>query len=91
MDELIVWDEDEGLEGNGSHVAENDLTRDDVEDVLRDESFAVHAYSRSSGHNATFGYTPAGEHIVVFWREDNDDPRVVYPVTAYRVPPRSRR
>ena len=89
--ETIIWDEDWGTAGNGTHIAENGLTREDVEHVLYDNDFRVHAASRSSGRNATFGHTPAGVHIVVFWREDNVDPRVVYPITAYEVDPPSRR
>ena len=32
-----------------------------------------------------FGYTPAGDHIIVLWDEVSDDPPAIYPVTAYRV------
>ena len=42
----------------------------------------------SPGHPATFGWTSAGEHIIVVWENVFDDPKTVYPVTAYETPPR---
>jgi hypothetical protein len=44
--------------------------------------------SRSSGRPTAFGWTTSGERIAVVFEEVSDDPRMVYPVTAYRVPPK---
>jgi hypothetical protein len=30
---------------------------------------------------------PLAKHTIVIWEEVNDDPRMIYPVTAYEVPP----
>jgi len=44
------------------------------------------ASSGSTGRPCKFGYTSTGKHIIVVWDEVNDDPRMIYPVTAYEVP-----
>ena len=46
----------------------------------------ANAFSRSSGLPCKFGYTSAGRFIIVVFTEENDDPKVVFPVTAYDVP-----
>lgn len=38
----------------------------------------------------TFGYTSGGRHLAVAWIHVLDDPRTVYPVTAYDAPERLR-
>ena len=43
-------------------------------------------FSNSSGLPCKFGYTSTGKYIIVIWEESHDDPRTVYPVTAYEVP-----
>jgi hypothetical protein len=46
--------------------------------------------SDSSGLPVTFGWTDTGRHIIVVWENVFDDPKTVYPVTAYETPPRRR-
>ena len=83
MDPQIIWDDEPG--GNVEHVAENGLTPDEVDEVLLDDTIPT-AYSRSSARPCKFGYTSTGKHIIVIWDEVNEDPRIIYPVTAYEVP-----
>jgi hypothetical protein len=79
----ILWNEDEDdPRSNVRHIAENDLTQEDVGAVL--ENPTSRSKSRSSGEEAAFGYTPDGRYIiVVFERIDKD---TVFPITAYEVP-----
>lgn len=78
----IIWDDESDPRGNVQHIAEHGLTTDEVEAVLCNPASADS--SDSSGHPCVFGFTSAGEYIiVVFERVDEDS---VYPVTAYHVP-----
>jgi hypothetical protein len=79
----IIWDDERGQ--NVEHVAEHGLTPDEVEDVLLDDTIPA-AHSNSSGLPCKFGYTSTGRYIIVVWQEVNEDPRIIYPVTAYEVP-----
>ena len=83
----ILWDLDDERDGNVQHVAEHGLTKDEVDSVLLNPNNEVDE-SHSSGRPATFGYTETGRHIIVVWENVLDDPKMVYPVTAYDVPPR---
>ncbi len=82
----ILWDLDDEPDGNVQHVALHDLTKEEVESVLLDPNTEVDE-SQSSGLPATFGWTDTGRHIIVIWENVLDDPKTVYPVTAYEVPP----
>jgi len=82
MDISVVWDDEPG--GNVEHIAEHGLTPDEVDGVLLDDSIPT-AYSASSGRPCKFGYTYTRKHIIVMWDELNDDPRMIYPVSAYEV------
>ena len=84
-DAIVIWDED-----NTAHVADNGLTPDEVDEVLLDPSIQMHS-SSSSDRPVKFGWTSTGKHIIVIWEDVNDDPRMIYPVTAYEVPPRQRK
>jgi hypothetical protein len=86
MDVTVIWDDEPG--GNVEHIAENDLTPEEVDEVLLDDTISA-AFSHSSGRPCKFGTTSTGKHIIVIWDEVNDDPRMIYPVTAYEVPERS--
>ena len=88
--ESIWWDLDEEPDGNVQHIAEHDLTKEEVEDVLNNPSNPTDR-SDSSGRPATFGWTATGRHIIVIWEEVQDDPLTAYPVTAYEVPPPTRK
>jgi hypothetical protein len=82
IDGDIHWDPD----GNVQHIAKNDITVDEVEAVLRNPQ-SRSGRSRRSGLPQVFGWTPTGKFITVIWEEVSDDPRMIYPVTAYEVPP----
>ncbi|HEV3122845.1 MAG TPA: hypothetical protein VGY53_13115, partial [Isosphaeraceae bacterium] len=66
-----------------------DVTQDEVEDVLSDRRNPTYR-RKSDGRFQTFGWTTTGRHILVIWEEINDDPRMIYPVTAYPVEPSTR-
>jgi hypothetical protein len=76
-----IWDLDDDPAGNVQHIAENDLTKEDVQFVL--DNPESHGVSRSSGRPCVFGYTPDGRYIIVAY--DQIDPTTVYPVTAYEI------
>ena len=78
----IIWDDPDDPDGNVQHIAEHGLTIEDVEEVLLNP--ANEAISQSSGRPCSFGYTPAGEFIIVIYEPINGDR--AYPVTAYSVP-----
>lgn len=84
--ESVWWDLDDDSDGNVRHIAEHDLTREEVEEVLSEPSNATDE-SHSCGRSATFGWTSTGKDIIVIWDEVLDDPLTAYPVTAYEVPP----
>lgn len=83
MDAIVIWDDQPG--GNIEHIAEHGLAPDEVGEVLLDDRIPT-AFSASTGRPCKFGYTSTGKHIIVIWSEESDDPRVIYPVTAYEVP-----
>jgi hypothetical protein len=58
------------------------LTIEDVEHVLQN-SFNENQ-SRSTGRPCCFGYTPAGDYIIVIYEQIDDG--TIYPVTAFEVP-----
>jgi hypothetical protein len=85
-DATIVWDLDDEPDGNVQHIAEHGVTVDEVEEVLRNSRSRV-GRSRRSGRPQTFGWTSTGKYITVIWEEVSDDPRMIYAITAYEVPP----
>ena len=76
----VLWDLDDDPEGNVQHIAEHGLTVDEVEDVLYAAEEVV--ASQSSGRSITFGETCTGKQIAVVLEIVDEDPLVVYPVTA---------
>ena len=78
----VIWDDEPG--GNVEHIAQHGLSPDEVDDVLLDDSIPT-GYSNSTGRPCKFGRTSTGKYIVVVWDEVADDPRMIYPVTAYEV------
>jgi hypothetical protein len=90
VDDLtIIWDDEDDPEGNFWHICieGHGLTRREVEDVLRDEGSEIEV-SRSTRRPTAFGWTSASERIAVVFEEASDDPRMIYPITAYFVPPK---
>ena len=79
----VIWDDEP--DGNVEHIAEHGLEPSEVDDVLLDDTIPT-AHSSSSGSPCKFGYTSTGKHIIVVWLEVEDDPRTIYPMTAYEVP-----
>lgn len=87
----IIWDLENDPLGNVQHVAQHDVTPDEVEEILNDRHSRT-AYSESSGRPITFGWTAEGRHLAVVWEVVEEDPLGVYPITAYPVPePRKTR
>jgi uncharacterized DUF497 family protein len=76
----IFWDLDQDPTGNVQHIAENDLTKEDVEAVLVNPT--AEGKSRSSGRASAWGYTPDGRYIMVVYEIEGD---IIRPVTAYEV------
>jgi hypothetical protein len=77
----IIWDLDDDTEGNVLHIAEHDLTKEEVEEVL--ENPERHSTSRSSGLPLAFGTTSTGRTIAVIFEQIDAD--TVKPVTAFDV------
>ncbi len=77
----IIWDLDDDAEGNVQHIAQHDLTKEEVEEVLGNPE--GRSVSRSSGLPLVFGTTSTGRFIAVIFQEiDSDTAR---PVTAYDI------
>ena len=74
MDATIIWDDEPGA--NVEHIAEHGLTPGEVDEVLIDRWIRT----------CKFEYTTSGKYIIVVWEEANDNPRVIYSITAYEVP-----
>ncbi len=78
----IIWDDPDDPGGNVCHIAEHDLSVDDVEEVLNNPT--SDGKSASTGRPCVWGYTLEGLYIIVVYeRIDEDSIRVV---TAYEVP-----
>ena len=91
MDDVsVLWDLEDDPDGNVQHIAENDLTVEEVEDVLLDPDNDV-LVSRTTGRPITFGWTSTGRHIAVVWEILIDEPRTVRVRTAYEVSPKRRK
>ncbi len=77
----FIWDLEDDPNGNVQHIAEHDLTIDEVEDVvLNPESTGT---SQSTGRPFSRGYTATGRYIIVVYEEIDVD--VICVVTAYEV------
>ena len=85
MVDFIDWDDEDDPRGNVQHIAANGITVYEVEDVLNDPA-ATDDWSRSSGRPIRFGHTSTGKFIAVIYDVESEDPKIVYPVTAYEVP-----
>jgi len=80
----IIWDDENDPLGNVRHIAEHGLTIGEVEAVLNDPDSTDS--SKSRGCPCVFGFTPAGEYIIVVYESFDEDS--IYPITAYHVPER---
>jgi len=92
VDAQIIWDLEDDPKGNYWHIVVegHDITREEAEEILLDPNASV-ITSRSSGRPGKYGWTSTGKHILVFYEEVQDDPWIIYPVTAYPTPPPKRR
>ena len=81
----FIWDPPDDPDGNVQHVAEHDLTIEDVAEVF--VAPVSEGHSKSSGLPAVWGYVPDGRFIIVVFEEIDED--TVYVVTAYEVPERT--
>ena len=88
-DIVIIWDEEDDRDGNYWHICVegHGLTCEEVEEVLRDDETEIEV-SRSSGRPTAFGWTSSGERIAIVFEEMSEDPKIVYPISAYPVPPK---
>jgi uncharacterized DUF497 family protein len=77
----ILWDLDDDPAGNVAHVAENDLTPEDVEAVL--SAPVREGTSRTTGLPVAWGYVPDGRYVLVVYQVIDAD--TIRPVTAYEV------
>lgn len=78
----ILWDDENDPDSNVEHIAQHDLTIEDVEYVLLNAT--DEGISRSTGLPVVWGYTQDGRYtIVVFQKLEEDLIRVI---TAYEVP-----
>ena len=61
-DIVIIWDDQDDRDGNHWHICVegHGLTREEIEEVLRDEESEIEV-SRSSGRPTAFGWTSSGE------------------------------
>ena len=85
-DALIDWDDPDDEGSNTAHIAEHDLTPQEVESALFDENTTFDV-SDSSGRPIAFGTTDTGRFIVVVFEMLNlADPLIIRPITAYHVP-----
>jgi hypothetical protein len=87
-DPIIIWDDEDDEKGSYWHIVVegHGITQEEVEEVLRDPASDT-TVSRTSGNSITFGYTSFGNYIAVVWEEVNEDPQMIFPITAYHVPP----
>ena len=83
----VIWDLEDDPQGNIQHIAEHDVTPEEVEEVLNDRHSRT-VYSASSGRPITFGWTASERYLAVVWEVADEEPLTVYPITAYPVPER---
>jgi uncharacterized DUF497 family protein len=81
--QCAVWDLADDPDGNVQHIAENDVSQVEAEEVLENPDGIE--MSRSSGRMIAFGETSSGRLIAVVFEEIDQD--TVYPITAYEVEP----
>jgi hypothetical protein len=86
----LIWDLEDDPDGNTAHIAEHDVTQDEVAEVLLNSDSDT-TISRSTGAKITFGYTAQGRFLAVVWQHVADDPLTMRPITAYDVPERRRK
>jgi hypothetical protein len=85
--DLIAWDDEDDPRGNVQHIAANDLTVGEVEQVLHDPANRP-TVSHSTGRPAVFGTTATGKDILVIYEVlETELVIVIRPITAYEPMP----
>ena len=84
---MLVYDD---ADGNVQHLQEHEVTIEEAEEVLLDPE-SSRASSRTSGLPTAFGWTSTGRHLAVVYEVVDADPLTFRPVTAYDVPPPTKR
>ena len=80
----VIWDPFDDLDGNFRHIEEGGVTRSEVEEVLANpRCWLTLGRSRSSGFPILFGRTRAGRESAVVFDLILDDPKTIYPITAF--------
>ncbi|WZP00053.1 hypothetical protein EP7_001670 [Isosphaeraceae bacterium EP7] len=83
--DLILWDDEDDLDGNVWHIRLNGLTPDEVEDALsgpgvRDVS------SRSTGRSSSYASLLNGRSLFIVYELSKEAGLVfLYPITAYEL------
>lgn len=86
----VIWDLEDDPDGNYRHIVDGNVAPEEVHEVLMNSRNPT-VLSRTSGRPVTFGWASTGRYIAVVWELVNDDPRMIYPVTAYPTdPPKAR-
>lgn len=78
----ILWDDENDPDSNVEHIAQHDLTIEDVEYVLLNAT--DEGVSRSTGLPVVWGYTQDGRYTIVIFQKLEED--LIRVITAYEVP-----
>jgi hypothetical protein len=81
-DALIAWDDEDDPNGNVQHIERNDISTEEFESILTNNS-SRRGRSRSSGRQTAWGDLPDGREIVIVYEIKSINPVVIRPVTAY--------
>jgi len=87
-DVQIIWDLPDEPNGNFRHILDgHDVTIEEIDELFHSDDIE-RSFSRRSGKPMIFGWTSTGKYLAVIYEEVMDDPLIVYPITAFPVPPR---
>jgi hypothetical protein len=83
LDMEVIWDLADDPGGNVQHMAEHDVTIDEVEEVLGNPRSSTVVDKKRIGRFITGGETADGRYLEVVWETALEDPLTVYPITAF--------
>jgi hypothetical protein len=86
IDAIVAWDDEDDPRGNVQHIAINHVTVEEVEEVLGDPG-GVDRPGRRTGRREWQARTAGGRPLVVVYETLQEDPWVIYVVTAYEPTP----
>jgi hypothetical protein len=88
--DIFAWDHEDDLDGNYRHIVDTDeVTVQEVEQIIRDHQGGPDAYSDNTGLPIIFGTTADGKRIAVVFEDESEDdlviirPKTSFPVTDY--------